>query len=122
MTALQRPYRCPMDRSCMRPGIDFPFWWKRAAAEVGLPQGSIPGDLYLAGSGLALVLKMLQSLNSPRRALLMAMACLANPNNADWLQREHSLHFGQLTAVDLGEEIFQILVGLLATFPTSQRN
>ncbi len=120
MTAMQRPHRCPMDRSSMRPEVDFPIWWQRAAVEVGLPAEATPEHLSLSGVGLARLLKQLQALDAPRRALLMAMACLANPNRANWLQREHDLHFGQLTAADLGQEVFQVLVGLLATFPTPQ--
>jgi len=50
------------------------------------------------------------------------MACLANPNQAQWLQAEIGLHVGQLTAADLGPEVFQVLVGLLATFHTNPSN
>lgn len=110
----QAPERCPMDIEHMNPARDFPRWWQRAAQLVDLPLGQ--RDLDVAGAGLALLLKRLQALDTPRRALLLTMACLANPQRADWLQAEVGLHVGQLTATDLGAEVFQVLVGLLATF------
>lgn len=122
MNALTAPQRCPLDLEALNPALDFPHWWRRAAELVALPADSAPGELSLAGVGLALLLKRLQALDAPRRALLLAMACLANPRRADWLQAEAGLHFGQLTAVDLGAEVFQVLVGLLATFHTTPSN
>ncbi|WP_296231496.1 hypothetical protein [uncultured Pseudomonas sp.] len=117
MNALTAPPRCPLDLGAMNASQDFPYWWQRAADLMGLPPGE--RELDMAGTGLAQLLKQLQILDSPRRALLLAMACLANPHRADWLQAEVGLHFGQLTATDLGAEVFQVLVGLLATFHTN---
>lgn len=113
----QAPERCPLDSAT---GRDFPRWWQRAAQLVELPQGQ--RDLDVAGAGLALLLKRLQALDTPRRALLLTMACLANPQRAEWLQAEVGLHVGQLTATDLGAEVFQVLVGLLATFHPAPSN
>ncbi|MGK4311677.1 hypothetical protein ACSMFX_26295 [Pseudomonas mosselii] len=113
----QAPERCPLDSAT---GRDFPRWWQRAAQLVELPLGQ--RDLDVAGAGLALLLKRLQALDTPRRALLLTMACLANPQRADWLQAEVGLHVGQLTATDLGAEVFQVLVGLLATFHPAPSN
>lgn len=100
---------------------DFGQCWHRAVVLVGLPDGlSVAAglaELSIAGTGLAALLKRLQTLDAPRRALLLTMACMANPTRADWLQGEVGLHFGQLTATDLGAEVFQVLVGLLATYP-----
>ncbi|MCY1382417.1 hypothetical protein D9M69_704390 [compost metagenome] len=118
MNALpQSPQRCPLDTTHLRPDLDFPHWWQRAAVLVGLPAHAEPSDLSLTGIGLSQLLKQLRSLDDSRRALLLTMACLANPDRADWLQREQGLHFGQLTAADLGTDVFQVLVGLLANFP-----
>lgn len=113
----QAPQRCPMDTSA---AMDFPRWWQCAALLVELPLGQ--RDLDLAGNGLAQLLKRLQALDTPRRALLLAMACMANPQRADWLQAEVGMHVGQLTAADLGPEVFQTLVGLLATFQPAPSN
>ncbi|MDG9784355.1 hypothetical protein [Metapseudomonas otitidis] len=113
----QAPERCPLDP--VR-GRDFPRWWQRAAQLVELPLGQ--RDLDVSGTGLAPLLKRLQALDTPRRALLLTMACLANPQRAEWLQAEVGLHVGQLTATDLGAEVFQVLVGLLATFHTTPSN
>lgn len=112
MTALTAPPRCPLDPAAI--AQDFPAWWQRAAELVELPPDSHALDM--AGTGLAVLLKRLQILDHPRRTLLLAMACLANPTRAAWLQAEAGLQFGQLTAADLGAEVFQVLVGLLATY------
>lgn len=122
MNALTAPPRCPLDLEAMNASQDFPYWWQRAADLVDLRPVASQRDLDMAGTGLALLLKQLQALDAPRRALLLAMACLANPTHADWLQSEVGLHFGQLTAADLGAEVFQVLVGLLATFHTNPSN
>lgn len=116
------PLRCPLEAVHLDPARDFPHWWQRAARLVDLPTDTLPTDLTLAGAGLQLLLKSLQVLDSPRRALLLTMACLANPQRADWLQAEVGLHFGQLTSTDLGTDVFQVLVGLLATFHTNPTN
>lgn len=62
------------------------------------------------------LLKTLHALDVPRRTLLLTMICLGNPGFATWLQREHGLHYGHLNACHLGNEIFQIVVGLLANY------
>lgn len=116
------PLRCPLEAVHLNPARDFPHWWQSAAGLVDLPVDILPTDLTLAGAAQPLLLKRLQALDSPRRALLLTMACLANPQRADWLQAEVGLHFGQLTATDLGTEVFQVLVGLLATFHTTPSN
>lgn len=113
----QAPQRCPLDAEA---ALDFPRWWQRAAQLVELPLGQ--RDLSMAGYGLAQLLKRLQALDTPRRALLLTMACMANPQRADWLQAEVGMHVGQLTAADLGPEVFQTLVGLLATFKPTPSN
>jgi len=115
----QLPRRSALDTA---QALDFAQWWQRAAELVELPADSAPGELSLSGAGLALLLKRLQTLDRPCRALLLAMACLANPRKAHWLQAEVGLHVGQLTAADLGPEVFQVLVGLLATFHTNPSN
>lgn len=122
MNALTAPPRCPLDLESMKPGQDFPYWWQRAAVLAGLPADYQPRALELAGAGQPMLLKRLHALDASPRALLLAMACLANPTRADWLQAEVGLHFGQLTATDLGPEVFQVLVGLLATFHTNPSN
>lgn len=119
MNALpQAPQRCPLDSENLRPDLDFPHWWQRAAVLVELPADTQVIDLSVIGPGLSRLLKRLQELDTPRRALLLAMACMANPHNAGWLQAEQGMHFGQLTATDLGDDVFQVLVGLMATFST----
>lgn len=118
----QAPQRCPLDSKYLNAAQDFPHWWQRAAVLVGLPADYQPCALAMAGSGQPLLLKRLQTLDTPRRALLLTMACIANPQRADWLQGEVGLHFGQLTATDLGTDVFQVLVGLLATFHTTPSN
>ncbi len=115
---IQGPQRCPLDTANLRPDLDFPHWWQRAAVLVGMATDTQVIDLSVIGPGMGRLLKRLQEMDTPRRALLLAMACLANPHAADWLQREQGMHFGQLTATDLGTDVFQVLVGLLATFPT----
>ncbi|WP_313314991.1 hypothetical protein [Stutzerimonas nitrititolerans] len=117
--ATQAPQRSALDTA---QALDFTQWWQRAAELVELPAEDAPGEMSLAGVGLALLLKRLQALPRPCRALLLAMACLANPTQAQWLQAEVGLHVGQLTAADLGPEVFQVLVGLLATFHTNPSN
>ncbi len=112
------PQCCPLDTSNLRPAIDFPHWWQRAAVLVGLPASAGLESVSVAGVGLAHLQKRLHSLDTPRRALLLAMACLVNPDSAQWLQREHGLHFGQLAAGQLDGNVFPVLIGLLATFPT----
>ncbi|MHB0818427.1 hypothetical protein ACYCFK_09120 [Stutzerimonas stutzeri] len=120
MNALtQAPQRSALDNAQV---LDFAQWWQRAAELVELPTEDAPGEMCLAGVGLAVLLKRLQALDRPCRALLLAMACLANPTQAQWLQAEVGLHVGQLTAADLGPEVFQVLVGLLATFHTNPNN
>ncbi|HBO5298364.1 TPA: hypothetical protein L4W52_000372 [Pseudomonas aeruginosa] len=116
------PLRCPLEAVHLDPSRDFPHWWKRAARLVDLPADILPTALTLAGAAQPLLLKRLQVLDSPRRALLLTMACLANPQRAAWLQAEVGLHVGQLTATDLGAEVFQVLVGLLATFHPAPSN
>lgn len=122
LTAPTAPLRCPLDLEALIPAQDFPQWWQRASDLVGLPVGTGLATISVSGAGLPQLLKQLHSLEGPRRALLLAMACLAQPGIADWLQREQGLNFGQLTAADLGPEVFQVLVGLLATFHTHPKN
>ncbi|MGN7840791.1 hypothetical protein ACTJJX_02475 [Pseudomonas sp. 22490] len=113
------PQCCPLDASNLRPAIDFPHWWQRAAVLVGLPASAGLESVSVVGAGLPLLLKRLFSLDDlSRRALLVTMACLVNPDSAAWLCRETGFHFGQLAAGQLDDEVFQVLVGLLATFPT----
>lgn len=116
MNELTAPPRCPLDLEAMNADRDFPYWWQRAAVLAGLPADYQPRALTLAGAGQPMLLKRLHALDAAPRALLLTMACLANPGRADWLQAEVGLHVGQLTATDLGAEVFQVLVGLLATF------
>jgi hypothetical protein len=118
----QAPERCPLDAAHLNPAQDFPHWWQRAAVLVGLPADYQPRALAMVSAGQPLLLKRLQALDTPRRALLLTMACMANPQRADWLQTEVGLHFGQLTSADLGTEVFQVLVGLLATFHPAPSN
>ncbi|MCK9818276.1 hypothetical protein M1B35_30185 [Pseudomonas sp. MAFF 302046] len=117
MTALNTPARSEMPPK----PLDFAHCWQQAVELVGLssavPLVTTLKELSIAGAGISPLLKRLQSLDTPRRALLLTMACMANPKRADWLQGEVGLHFGQLTAADLGTEVFQVLVGLLASFP-----
>lgn len=112
----------PFDLRNPRADLDYLYWWKRGAELVG-PEAfvatcSVPStanclsDLPLAE--LPVVLKRLQTLDTPRRCLLLTMASLAQPHLALWLQREHQLTFGHLTASALGGEVFQVIAGLLA--------
>ncbi|NBF12940.1 hypothetical protein [Pseudomonas sp. Fl4BN1] len=121
MPALNAPVRAEMSAQ----SLDFAHCWQQAVELVGL-SSSVPmittmRELSIAGGGLSPLLKRLHSLDTPRRALLLTMACMANPKRAEWLQGEVGLHFGQLTAADLGTEVFQVLVGLLASFPFTNR-
>jgi len=116
----QAPQRCPLDLEAQNLSLDFPHYWQRAAVLANLPQSM--RELDIAGAGLARLLKRLHSLDTPRRALLLTMACMANPQRAAWLQAEVGMHVGQLTAADLGPEVFQTLVGLLATFKPTPSN
>lgn len=118
----QAPQRCPLDAENLNPALDFPRWWQRAALLVGLPATAGLESVCVAGVGLCQLQKRLHSLDEPRRALLLTMACLVNPSSAHWLQREHGLHFGQLSAGLLDGEVFPVLVGLLATFPIIESN
>jgi hypothetical protein len=112
------PACCPLDTANLRPDLDFLHWWQRAAELVGLPLIAArgPGDVSVAGVGLAAVLKRLNELDIPRRALLLTMVSLGLPHSGHWITREHGLHFGHLAACRLDGEVFQVLVGLLANY------
>ena len=108
---------CPMDPGNTNRPADFDYWWRLAVALVGLPVGTATRELTVQGEGLSCLLKRLRGLDAPRRSLLLSMACLTNPKSAHWLQREQGMHFGDLTANQLGSDVFQVLVGLLANHP-----
>lgn len=119
--------RCPLDPSEQGRAQDFLFWWKRGANLIGreafpmlTPTACTLEDLQLAS--MPHVLKHLNSLDIPRRVLLLTMACLANPGWATWLQREKGLHYGHLNAAHLGDQIFQVVVGLLASHSATTNN
>lgn len=127
MTAHQQQFSsaqaaCPMDPSNTNRQADFHYWWRHAVALVGLPSGTATHDLTVQGDGLPCLLKHLRSLDTSRRCLLLAMACLTNPKSAHWLQREQGLHFGDLAAHQLSTEVFQVLVGLLANYDDTLSN
>ena len=101
---------------------NFFSFWKQGAALIG--RDAFPllsaddytwSDVQLAS--MPHLMKTLNRLDIPRKALLLTMVCLANPGWATWLQREHGLHFGHLSAAYLGDEIFQVVIGLLANHP-----
>ncbi|WP_273646849.1 hypothetical protein, partial [Pseudomonas aeruginosa] len=54
------------------------------------------------------------ALDEPHQALLLTMLSLAGFKRSAWLHQEAGLEFGQLAACRLGNDVFQILVGLLA--------
>lgn len=122
MNAMHKaPERCPMDIENLNPKADFLTWWMRGAELVGVdafPMLAWPQNVRtwrdLPPADRPTVMKRLNSLDTPRRVLLLTMACLAEPQWADWLQREQGLHFGDLVHHQLGTEVFQVLVGILA--------
>ena len=121
------PACCPLDPSNPNRAQDFLHWWKQGAHLIGreafpmlTPAARTLDDLQLAS--MPHVLKALNGLDIPRRALLLTMACLANPGWATWLQREKGLHYGHLTAAHLGDQIFQVVVGLLASHGATTNN
>lgn len=120
------PNCCPLDPINPARCADFKHFWRCAVDLVGLPARTADllggADSYrITCLELSVLLKALNTLDVPRRALLLVMICLQVPSTATWLHREHGLHFGHLNAHDLGNEIFQIVVGLLANHCATPR-
>lgn len=53
-------------------------------------------------------------MDTSRQVLLLTMLSLAGFKRSAWLSQEVGLEFGQLAACRLGNEVFQVVVGLLA--------
>ncbi|MBN0154441.1 hypothetical protein JTL60_32810, partial [Pseudomonas aeruginosa] len=60
------------------------------------------------------LLKAFRTLDTSRQVLLLTMLSLAGFKRSAWLSQEVGLEFGQLAACRLGNEVFQVVVGLLA--------
>lgn len=125
----QAPQRCPLDTDNLEPELAFFYWWIRGAELVGVeafPMLAWPKNVRswteLPPADRPTVMKRLNALDTPRRALLLTMVCLAEPAWADWLSAEHGLHFGHLAACRLDTEVFQVVVGLLANYRDTLSN
>jgi len=124
MNAMHKaPERCPMDADNLTPEVDFFYWWVRGAQVVGadaFPMLAWPKSVTtwrdLPPADRPTVMKRLNALGTPHRALLLTMVCLADPQWAEWLSAEQGLHFGHLAACRLDADVFQIVVGLLANY------
>lgn len=128
MTSYHQPHTLPADALGMTSqSTDFLDWWRQGAELIGTvafpmlsPTANTWADLQLAS--MPHLLKALHVLDVQRRSLLLTMACLANPGWATWLQREFGLHYGHLGAAHLGDEIFTVVVGLLASYRDTPSN
>ncbi len=99
-----------------------PFFaaWKKGAELIGgeafpFAQGGINTWADAQLGALPALLKTLNSLDLPRRALLLTMISLERPEQAHWITRELGMHYGHLSARQLGDEIFAATFDLLRT-------
>lgn len=92
--------------------------WKKGAELIGgeafpFAQGGINTWADAKLGALPALLKTLNSLDLPRRALLLTMVSLERPEQAHWITRELGLHYGHLSACQLGDEVFAATFDLL---------
>lgn len=99
-----------------------PFFsaWKKGAELIGgeafpFAQGGINTWADAQLGALPALLKTLNSLDLPRRALLLTMISLERPEQVHWITRELGMHYGHLTAHQMGDEVFAITFDLLRT-------
>lgn len=99
-----------------------PFFtaWKKGAELIGgeafpFAQGGINTWADAQLGALPALLKTLNSLDLPRRALLLTMISLERPEQAHWITRELGMHYGHLSARQLGDEVFAATFDLLRT-------
>lgn len=94
--------------------------WKKGAELIGgeafpFAQGGINTWADAQLGALPALLKTLNSLDLPRRALLLTMISLERPEQVHWITRELGMHYGHLTAHQMGDEVFAITFDLLRT-------
>jgi len=94
--------------------------WKKGAELIGgeafpFAQGGINTWADAQLGALPALLKTLNSLDLPRRALLLTMVSLERPEQAHWITRELGLHYGHLSAGQLGDDVFAATFDLLRT-------
>jgi len=94
--------------------------WKKGAELIGgeafpFAQGGINTWADAQLGPLPALLKTLNSLDLPRRALLLAMISLERPEQAHWITRELGMHYGHLSAGVLGDDVFAATFDLLRT-------
>lgn len=94
--------------------------WKKGAELIGgeafpFAQGGINTWADAQLGALPALLKTLNSLDLPRRALLLTMISLERPEQAHWITRELGMHYGHLSARQLGDEVFAATFDLLRT-------
>ncbi len=99
-----------------------PFFaaWKKGAELVGgeafpFAQGGIKSWADAQLGALPALLKTLHNLDLPRRALLLTMISLERPEQVHWITRELGLHYGHLSAGQLGDDVFAATFDLLRT-------
>ncbi len=99
-----------------------PFFsaWKKGAELIGgeafpFAQGGINTWADAQLGALPALLKTLNSLDLPHRALLLTMISLERPEQTHWITRELGMHYGHLTAHQMGDEVFAITFDLLRT-------
>ncbi|MCF6756152.1 hypothetical protein L3X14_06045 [Pseudomonas balearica] len=99
-----------------------PFFaaWKKGAELIGgeafpFAQGGINTWADAQLGALPALLKTLNSLDLPRRALLLTMVSLERPEQVHWITRELGMHYGHLTARQMGDEVFAATFDLLRT-------
>jgi len=97
-----------------------PFFvaWKKGAELIGgeafpFAQGGINTWADAQLGALPALLKTLNSLDLPRRALLLTMISLDRPEQAHWITRELGMHYGHLSAAQMGAELFGAAFDLL---------
>ncbi|MBB61137.1 hypothetical protein [Stutzerimonas balearica] len=94
--------------------------WKKGAELIGgeafpFAQGGINTWADAQLGPLPALLKTLNSLDLPRRALLLTMISLERPEQVHWITRELGMHYGHLSARQLGDEVFAATFDLLRT-------
>lgn len=94
--------------------------WKKGAELIGgeafpFAQSGINTWADAQLGALPALLKTLNGLDLPRRALLLTMISLDRPEQAHWITRELGMHYGHLTARQMGDEAFTVTIDLLRT-------
>ncbi|ELN3927367.1 TPA: hypothetical protein L6A17_11970 [Pseudomonas aeruginosa] len=109
----------PFDLASTTAHQDFLHCWRRGAKLLGLPLLQLPPARHweipvIEDAHLPQLLKAFRTLDTSRQVLLLTMLSLAGFKRSAWLSQEVGLEFGQLAACRLGNEVFQVVVGLLA--------